>query len=124
VRRLALSESKSYFTFVTVVPQADWEQARQQGKRAPDLVNQLAMRNWAQPLRLPEARMVFQVLPGEPVRTLLGYARRHLVDHIIVGARGSSALRRHLGSISAAVAAQAPCTVTVVRTRKDTGKSK
>lgn len=51
--------------------------------------------------------------------TLLGYARRHLVHHIIVGARGSSALRRHLGSVSAAVAAKAPCTVIVVRTRKD-----
>jgi len=122
VRRLALSEPKSYFTFVTVVPQAEWDQARQRGKHAPDLANQVAMRNWAQPLKLPEARVVFQVLPGEPVRTLLGYARRHLVDHIIVGARGSSALRRHLGSISATVAAQAACTVTVVRTRRDVGK--
>jgi serine/threonine protein kinase len=119
VRRLAASEPKSYFTCVSVVPEADWEQARQRGKAAPDIGRQAAMRNWAQPLKLPGARIVFQVLPGDPARTLLGYARRHLVDHIVIGARGSSLLRQHLGSVSAAVAAQAACSVTVVRTRRD-----
>jgi nucleotide-binding universal stress UspA family protein len=92
---------------------------RERGRSAPEIARQMEMRNWAQPLKLPPSRMVFQVLPGEPVATLLGYARRHLIDHIIIGARGSSALRRHLGSVSAAVAAQAECTVTVVRTRRD-----
>jgi serine/threonine protein kinase len=119
VRRLAASEPESYFTFVSVVPQAGRDEAGRRGRGAPEVARLVEMHNWAQPLRLPEARMVFQVLPGEPVRTLLGYARRHLVDYIIIGARGSSALRRHLGSVSAAVAAQAPCTVTVVRTRRD-----
>ena len=32
-----------------------------------------------------------------------------------MGARGSSPLRRYLGSISSEVVARAPCTVTVVR---------
>lgn len=123
VRRLAASEPRSYFTCVSVIPEEDREQARQKRKTAPDIERQAAMRNWAQSLRLPAARLVFQVLPGDPARTLLGYARRHLVDHIIIGARGSSKLRQHLGSVSAAVAAQAPCTVTVVRTRRDVGNS-
>jgi len=123
VRRLAASEPKSYFTCVSVVPRADWEQAREKRGKAPDIECQMAMRNWAQPLKLPASRIVFLALPGEPAATLLGYARRHLVDHIIIGARGSSALRRHLGSVSAAVAAQATCTVTVVRTRRDVGKT-
>jgi nucleotide-binding universal stress UspA family protein len=35
-----------------------------------------------------------------------------------MGARGSSPLRRLLGSVSAKVVAEAPCTVTVVRTRQ------
>jgi len=119
VRRIADSEAKSYFSCVAVVPGYVTEQARERGLPAPDLAQQAAMRNWAQSLRLPEERIVFQVLPGEPVPTLLGYARRHVVDHIIIGARGSSMIRRHLGSVSSAIAAQAPCTVTVVRTRKD-----
>jgi nucleotide-binding universal stress UspA family protein len=46
---------------------------------------------------------------------LLGYAQRNQVDHIIIGARGASALRRYLGSVSSEVSAAAECTVTVVR---------
>jgi serine/threonine protein kinase len=122
VRRMSVSEPKSYFTCLSVVSAQDMEHTRERGQGAPDIARQLTMRHWAQPLHLPEARMVFQVLTGEPVATLLGYARRHLVDQIIIGARGSSALRQHLGSVSAAVAAQAPCSVTVVRTRRDTLK--
>jgi len=37
------------------------------------------------------------------------------VDHIVMGARGNSALRRYLGSVSAQVVAEADCSVTVVR---------
>jgi len=77
------------------------------------------MRSWAQPLHLAPQRMVFQVLPGDPAQTILDYVRRHLIDQVIIGARGSSAWRQHLGSVSAVVAAQATCTVIVVRTRQD-----
>ena len=121
VRRMSVSEPKSYFTCLSVLPAQVMERARERGQSAPDIVCQMTMRNWAQPLHLPEARMVFQVLPGEPVATLLGYARRHLVDHIILGA-GSFLPPRRSGSVLAAVAAQAECTVTVVRTRRDTSK--
>ena len=37
-----------------------------------------------------------------------------------MGARGSAPLRRLLGSVSSRVVAEAPCTVTVVRTRDAT----
>ena len=46
---------------------------------------------------------------------LLTYAQRNQVDHIVIGARGASTLRRYLGSVSSAVSAEAECTVTVVR---------
>ncbi|HST95070.1 MAG TPA: universal stress protein, partial [Microvirga sp.] len=45
--------------------------------------------------------------------------RHNNVDHIVIGARASSALRRYLGSVSSQVVAEAPCSVTVVRTPKD-----
>ena len=38
-----------------------------------------------------------------------------VVDHIIIGARQNSLVRTLLGSVSAKVAAEASCTVTVVR---------
>ena len=47
---------------------------------------------------------------------LIDFARANRADHIVIGARASSALRRYLGSVSAQVVAEAPCTVTVVRT--------
>ena len=37
------------------------------------------------------------------------------IDHILIGARQNSLMRKLLGSVSAKVAAEAPCTVTVVR---------
>jgi nucleotide-binding universal stress UspA family protein len=47
---------------------------------------------------------------------LIEYASANHVDQIVIGARASSLLRRYLGSVSVQVAAEAPCTVTVVRT--------
>ena len=51
--------------------------------------------------------------------SLIDFARTNRADHIVLGARASSALRRYLGSVSAQVVAEAPCTVTVVRLPAD-----
>jgi len=80
------------------------------------------MRNWVQPLRLARSRVNFQVLKGsDPGAVIVDYARRHVVDHIVIAARASSALRRILGGVSSKVVAEAPCSVTVVRSRRDAG---
>lgn len=80
------------------------------------------LHHWAQPLGLPQERLRFHVLEGSDVSArLIDYARASHVDHIIIGARGSSGLRRLLGSVSARVAAEAPCTVTVVRAAHTSG---
>jgi nucleotide-binding universal stress UspA family protein len=56
------------------------------------------------------------VLEGpDPAAALVQYARTNQVEHIVIGARGSSSLRRIMGSVSSQVVAAAPCTVTVVR---------
>ena len=74
------------------------------------------LRHWAASLRLPPDRVRFHVLEGaHPAAALVEYARQNQVDRIILGARGSSALRRLLGSVSTRVVAEAHCTVTVVR---------
>ncbi len=80
------------------------------------------LHHWAQPLGLPQERLRFHVLEGSDVPArLIDYARASHADHIIIGARGSSGLRRFLGSVSARVAAEAPCTVTVVRAAHASG---
>jgi len=63
-----------------------------------------------------DARVTFHVLEApDPAGAIVDYARKNQVDHIVMGARSSSVLRRYLGSVSAQVVAQSDCTVTVVR---------
>jgi nucleotide-binding universal stress UspA family protein len=65
----------------------------------------------------PDRRVTFHVIEAPDAATaIVDYARKNQVDHIVMGARSNSALRRYLGSVSAQVAAEAGCTVTVVRT--------
>ena len=82
------------------------------------------LKHWARPvvqslaLKKAEhdARVTFHVIEApDPAAAIVEYARRNGVDHIVMGARSSSALRRYLGSVSAQVVAQSDCTVTVVR---------
>jgi eukaryotic-like serine/threonine-protein kinase len=78
----------------------------------------VALKHWASPLRLDEARLTVHVLEAiDPASAILDFARANHVDHIIIGARGGSFVRTLLGSVSAKVASEAPCTVTVVRPR-------
>ncbi len=80
----------------------------------------VGLRHWVRPLAqelaLDEGRLSCHVLEaGDIAASLIDFARRNQVDHIVMGARGHSALRQYLGSVSAQVVAQAACTVTVVR---------
>ena len=62
--------------------------------------------------------MTFTVLEAvSPAGALLDYLGNNSVEHILLGARANSAMRSLLGSVSGEVAANAPCTVTVVRAR-------
>jgi eukaryotic-like serine/threonine-protein kinase len=80
----------------------------------------VGLKHWARPvvkaLQLEEGRLTVHVLEApDPAAAIVEFAERNQVDHIVMGARGNSALRRYLGSVSSQVVAQADCTVTVVR---------
>jgi non-specific serine/threonine protein kinase/protein-serine/threonine kinase len=78
----------------------------------------VSLKHWAEPLQLPPDKLTYHVLEAmDPAQALLDYARSNHVDHILMGARANSTQRKFLGSVSAAVASRAPCTVTVVRPR-------
>lgn len=77
-----------------------------------------ALKDWARPLALPEGHVTYHVLEAMDVAgAVLDYAQANNVDHIVMGARQNSTMRKLLGSVSGKVAAEAPCTVTVVRNR-------
>jgi nucleotide-binding universal stress UspA family protein len=74
------------------------------------------LQHWARPLALPSGRVTFHVLEApDPAAALLDYANGNRVGHIVMGSRGTSSLRRYLGSVSTQVVAQASCSVTVVK---------
>jgi serine/threonine protein kinase len=85
----------------------------------------VGLRHWAEPLKLQEPRLTVHVLEGvDPAAAILEFAQANRVDHILIGARQSSLMRTLLGSVSAKVAAEALCTVTVVRPNLTSEKEK
>lgn len=75
------------------------------------------LKHWARPLNISADKITFHVIEApDPAGAIIEYAHNNDVDHIIIGSRGTSALRRYLGSVSAQVVAEAACTVTVVKT--------
>jgi eukaryotic-like serine/threonine-protein kinase len=76
----------------------------------------VTLRHWASPLKLDESRLTVHVLEAiDPAAAILEFAEANHVDHIVIGARQHSLSRTLLGGVSAKVAAEAVCTVTVVR---------
>jgi eukaryotic-like serine/threonine-protein kinase len=76
----------------------------------------VALKHWASPLKLDQHRLTVHVLEAmDPASAITEFAAANHVDQLIIGARQDSMLRTLLGSVSARVAAEAPCTVTVVR---------
>lgn len=76
----------------------------------------MALRHWAAPLNLSPERLRCVVLRGDDAaQAILEYAESHHIDQLVIGARGHSSFRRLIGSVSAKLAAEAPCSVCVVR---------
>jgi nucleotide-binding universal stress UspA family protein len=88
--------------------------------RNPHLGRLVELKHWTRAIPLAPDRITYHVLEGtDPAKLIIDYARHNRVDHIVIGARGASMLRRYLGSVSARIVAEAACTVTVVRTHSD-----
>jgi len=76
----------------------------------------VTLKHWASPLKLDESRLTIHVLEAiDPASAILEFTEANRVDHIVIGARQNTLARTLLGSVSSRVAAEAHCTVTVVR---------
>ena len=122
VRRIVLTEPGARLACVSVMKIArigmdDLVDAEGRSRHVKQLVG---LKHWARPiskaLNLDEGRLTFHVLEASDVAdAIIDFAQRNHADHIVMGARGASTLRRLLGSVSSQVVAQSDCTVTVVR---------
>jgi len=74
------------------------------------------LKDWARPFGMATEKISYHVLEHmDPAEAILEFAEKNHADQILMGARGSSTMRRVLGSVSSEVAARASCTVTLVR---------
>ncbi|HXX83870.1 MAG TPA: bifunctional serine/threonine-protein kinase/universal stress protein [Casimicrobiaceae bacterium] len=119
-RRLVAADDLCRIACVTAVQPAatlrgEREENTATGRHIKHLVK---LRRWARPLELAEERVTYHVLESDkPVAALVDYATMNDVDHVLMGAPRDGAPGRLFPSVSAQVAAQAPCTVTMVRAR-------
>ena len=122
VRRILVTEPSARLACVSVMKVArigmdELVDAEGQSVHVRQLVG---LKHWARPisqeLQLDDGRLTFHVLEApDPATAIVDFAERNHVDHIVMGARGASTLRRYLGSVSSEVVAKSDCTVTVVR---------
>jgi len=122
VRRIVQTEAGARLACVAVmkINRIGIDELTDQHGQSLHVKQLIALKHWAHPiskaLNLADGRLTFHVLEAPDVAgALVDFARRNGVDHIVMGARGASALRRYLGSVSSQVVAESDCTVTVVR---------
>jgi len=116
-RRVVQTEPGARLACVTVLkpPRVAIEaNSEAEGRVRMDLL--VRLKHWARPLGTDSGRITHHVLEApDPAAAILEFARSNRVDQIVIGSRGSSTLRRYLGSVSSEVVAEALCTVTVVK---------
>lgn len=80
----------------------------------------------AQSLRALGVEQVSTIVEtGYPIERILGHARRHAVDVIVLGTHGRTGIPRlWMGSVAELVLCQAPCRVVVVRAGPATARPK
>jgi nucleotide-binding universal stress UspA family protein len=122
VRRIVQAEPGARLACVSVMKTAriGMDELTDKDGRSLHVKQLVALKAWALPisrtLALEDGRLTFHVLEApDAAQALVEFAAKARVDHLVMGARGSSALRRYLGSVSAEVLAESECTVTVVR---------
>jgi protein-serine/threonine kinase len=122
VRRIVQTEAGARLACVSVmkVNRIGIDELTDQHGQSLHVKQLIALKHWARPiskaLDLDDGRLTFHVLEApDPAGAIIDFAHRNGVDHIVMGARGASALRRYLGSVSGQVVAESDCTVTVVR---------
>jgi len=119
-KRLLDAREDSWLACLTVLRTEILRETRSVDEQGRSVyINRLvALKDWARPLHLREDRVSYHVIEAvSAADAILNYTEHNDIDHIVLGARSSSAVRRHLGSVSSKVVAEAHCSVSVVRVK-------
>lgn len=124
MQKLAKTEKGSYFTCLSILKKSSTADAVDiqefiEHSHPRHIQAQAELRHWLQSVRLPKSRLNIQVFYGDPATEIVNYAKQYAVDHIVMCAHRSEGPKKVIGSVPEKVIAEAPCSVTVVRTRLD-----
>ena len=128
IRRMTELDKMSFFTVITVVGKSGSSEIEDYSevvkmKYPTHVQRQMELRHWMAPLNIPDSQINFQVIEGDAAHEIIDYSKYHIIDRVVIGARGSSTLRRFIGSVSTRVVAEVSCSVIVVRTQRETVNS-
>jgi nucleotide-binding universal stress UspA family protein len=117
VRMVAVTDPIGSSVVERLSPLVDWATETNEGES--DWLKKLAQKS-LQTLQAADLTATFVIEAGNPKQVLIDEAERWHADSIFVGANrfGSSVERFLLGSVSAAVAARAHCSVEIVRSTR------
>jgi nucleotide-binding universal stress UspA family protein len=118
LERLAAGEPGARIACLNVLklPRVALDRSEDEAGRNLHLLRLAELKHWAAPLAGLPNQLTYHVIEAiDAAAALIEFARRNHVRHVVMGARGSSKARRYVGSVSAKVVAEAPCSVTVVR---------
>lgn len=124
MQKLAQTEKGSYFTCLSILNKnstsglSDIDEFVAHS-HPRHIQAQAELRHWLQSVKLAKSRLNVQVFYGDPATEIVNYAKQYAVDHIIMCAHRSEGDKKVIGSVPSKVIAEAPCSVTVVRTRLD-----
>jgi eukaryotic-like serine/threonine-protein kinase len=120
VQRLMSVDADRRLTCVTVIrPSSELAGGTAEEAGTSQRIKHLVLlRNWAEPLGLPAERLSYHVIESsDPAAALLEYAKVNHVEHLVIGAPPADVPLKGT-FVSTRVAAEAGCSVTVVRPRQ------
>jgi hypothetical protein len=118
VRRFLAAGGDVRLACVTIIPPSAGLAGSDEDTATRRRISHLVLlRHWAEPLRLAPGRLSTHVLEAsDPADALVEWARANAVDHVIIGGPPPGIPQGALdATVSMRVAAEAPCTVTIVR---------
>jgi nucleotide-binding universal stress UspA family protein len=119
VSRLMAIDADRRLSCVTVVkPASELAGGKDEEAGTSQRIKHLVLlRAWAEPLGLAEGRVVYHVIESsDPAAAIMAYAKLNRVEHIVIGAPPADVPLKGT-FVSTRVAAEATCSVTVVRPR-------
>jgi hypothetical protein len=120
VTKRAWSKDTEFRVITCIQPHADWN-VEQELTRQCQLI--LDERVYELRRRAPGHKINGEVIEGNPSSSIAKAAKDWHADLIVIGSHGDTGIRQaHIGSVAAALANQAPCSIEIIKVQAHPNK--